>query len=110
MEILAAIAGLEALKQKCRVTLFSDSQYLVNAIQQGWAVRWRANGWKRNKKDMALNPDLWMRLLACAERHKIEFVWVRGHAGNPENERCDHLAMTAAQGNVLSIDAGYEAA
>ena len=110
MEILAAVAGLEALKRKCQVTLYSDSQYLVNAIQQGWAVRWRANGWKRNKKDLALNPDLWMRLLACAERHQVEFQWVRGHAGNPENERCDRLAMAAAQGNDLSIDAGYETA
>jgi ribonuclease HI len=110
MEILAAIAGLEALKGKCRVTLFSDSQYVVNAIEQGWVVRWRANGWRRNKKEMALNPDLWTRLLACAERHKVEFRWVRGHAGNPENELCDRLAMAAAQGNDLSIDAGYEAA
>ncbi|MGD0307701.1 MAG: ribonuclease HI [Acidobacteriota bacterium] len=110
MEIMAAIAGLEALKRKCRVTLYSDSQYVVNAIEQGWAVRWRANGWRRNKKEMALNPDLWTRLLACAERHRVEFSWVRGHAGNPENERCDRLAMAAAQGNDLSIDAGYEAA
>jgi len=110
MEIMAAIAGLEALKGKCRVTLYSDSQYVVNAIEQGWAVRWRANGWRRNKKEMALNPDLWMRLLACTEHHKVEFRWVRGHAGNPENERCDRLAMAVAQGHVLSIDVGYEAA
>jgi ribonuclease HI len=109
MEILAAVTALEGLKEKCRVTLFSDSQYLVNAIQKGWAERWRANGWRRNKSEKALNPDLWDRLLKCTEAMEVEFQWVRGHAGNPENERCDQLAMAAAKGNDLGIDAAYEA-
>jgi ribonuclease HI len=110
MEILAAVIGLEALKRPCTVTLFSDSQYLVNAVQQGWAARWRANGWKRNKKEAALNPDLWERLLCCLETTKSEFRWVRGHAGNPENERCDQLAMSAAKSASLGVDSGYEEA
>jgi ribonuclease HI len=108
MEILAAVAALETLKQKCRIILHSDSQYVVNAISQGWAVRWRANNWRRNRKDMAQNPDLWDRLLQCTERHQVAFRWVKGHAGNPENERCDELAMAAAKGAILAIDAGYE--
>ncbi len=110
MEIQAAVKSLEHLKQKCRVTLHSDSQYLVNAMQQGWAARWRANGWRRNKKEPALNPDLWTRLLECTEKHHVEFRWLRGHAGNRENERCDQLAMAAATGDELGIDEGYEAA
>jgi len=110
MEILAAVAALEALKQECRVTLYSDSQYLVNAMQQGWALRWRANNWRRNKKEPALNPDLWLRLLTCVEKHQVEFRWLRGHAGHAENERCDQLAMEAAQGTNLAVDFGYEKA
>jgi ribonuclease HI len=108
MEILAAAVALEALKEKCTVTLFSDSQYVVNAIQQGWALRWRQNNWRRNKTEMALNPDLWDRLLQTIEKHKVEFRWVRGHAGNAENERCDQLAMAAAKGNDLAKDVEYE--
>ena len=84
MEILAAIKGLESLKEKCRVTLYTDSQYLVNAIEKNWAQKWRANGWMRNKKEPALNADLWARLLKLCEFHEIKFVWVKGHAGNPE--------------------------
>jgi ribonuclease HI len=108
MEILAAVVALEALKTPCDVTLHSDSQYVVNAIEQGWAMRWRANHWKRNKTEMALNPDLWERLLNCAAQHKVKFRWVKGHAGDPENERCDQLAMAAAKGSDLAIDAAYE--
>ncbi|MBZ5498382.1 MAG: ribonuclease HI [Acidobacteriia bacterium] len=108
MEILAAVVALEALKEKCRVILYSDSQYLVNAMQQGWAMRWRANNWRRNKNEMALNPDLWDRLLGCTERHKVEFRWLRGHAGDRENERCDQLAMAAANAVNRAIDFGYE--
>lgn len=110
MEILAAIAGLEVLKEPCQVSLYSDSQYLVNAIEKGWARRWQANGWKRNSKEKAVNPDLWERLLALCRIHKIEFKWVRGHAGHPENERCDELATSAARGAHLAIDEGYELA
>src|SRR5262249_45393151 len=108
MEILAAIAALEALKWSCRVTLHSDSRYLVDAIRKGWAQRWRENGWKRNPKEYALNADLWARLLDLCEKHEVEFVWVQGHAGHPENERCDRLSVAAAQAEGLPADTGYE--
>ena len=110
MEILAAIAGLEALKEPCEVRLYSDSQYLVNAIEKGWAARWRANGWKRNSKEKAINPDLWERLLKLCHIHKVEFNWVRGHAGHIENERCDVLATSAILEPNLAVDEGYEKA
>jgi ribonuclease HI len=108
MEIYAAIAGLESIKEPCQVTLYSDSQYLVNAIQKGWARRWRANGWRRSNKEKAINPDLWERLLKLCEMHTVRFEWVRGHAGQIENERCDQLAGTAARSSHLAIDEGYE--
>jgi len=95
MEMFAAIAGLEVLKEPCNVNLYSDSKYLVDTIQKGWATRWQQNNWMRNKKDPALNPDLWERLLALLKIHKVNFTWVKGHAGNPENERCDALAREA---------------
>jgi ribonuclease HI len=107
MEIMAAIAGLEALKARCRVTLHTDSQYLANAITLGWASRWKANRWMRNKTDPAQNPDLWDRLLDLCRQHAVEFVWLRGHAGDPENERCDRLSAQARRGALL-IDPGYE--
>ncbi len=109
MELLAVISGLEALKAHCRVTVHSDSQYVVNAIEKGWARRWRAKGWWRNKEEKAVNPDLWERLLLLCERHEVTFRWVRGHAGNKENERCDELARAAATGPNLAVDADYEA-
>jgi ribonuclease HI len=108
MEIMAAIVGLEALKEPCQVTLTSDSQYLVNAIEKGWAAKWQANGWKRNSKEKAINPDLWERLLDLCKTHKVKFQWVRGHAGHAENERCDELATEAAQGSNLDADEIYE--
>ncbi|MCW5212898.1 ribonuclease HI, partial [Desulfobulbus sp. TB] len=92
MELLACIAALEALKEQCNVTVYSDSKYVVESIEKGWAKRWKANGWKRNKKDKAENPDLWERLLDLGAKHKVKFEWVKGHAGNRENERCDKLA------------------
>ena len=95
MEMLAAIIGLEALKERCEVELFSDSKYLVDAINQGWALKWQQNNWMRNKKDPALNTDLWERLLPLLKQHQVRFTWVKGHAGNPENERCDALARAA---------------
>jgi len=104
MEILAAIVGLESLKESCRVTLYTDSQYVVNAIEKGWAKKWRANGWMRNKKEPALNADLWDKLLKLCEKHQVKFVWVRGHAGNPENERCDQLAVEASRQPNLPPD------
>jgi ribonuclease HI len=108
MEIYAAIAGLSALKEPCRATIFSDSQYLVHAIEKGWARRWKANGWQRNKKEKAINPDLWERLLELCSFHQVEFQWVRGHAGDSENERCDVLAKAAALGSDMPVDEGYE--
>ena len=108
MEILAAIKGLEALKTPCKVRLHSDSQYLVKAMTQGWASRWQANGWKRNRHDKAVNPDLWGRLLTLCETHEVQFVWVKGHAGHRENERCDVLAGQALHKSNLPPDEGYE--
>jgi len=107
MEIMAAIAALEALKEACRVKLYSDSKYLVDAIKKGWLDKWRANNFMRNKKEAALNRDLWERLIIQQNRHDIEFIWVKGHAGNDENERCDILAVNAAKGEGLLNDFGY---
>ncbi|MEW6127337.1 MAG: ribonuclease HI [Acidobacteriota bacterium] len=107
MELMAAIVALEALKRPCQIRLHSDSKYLVDAMELGWAKRWRANNWKRNKKEKALNPDLWERLLVLCENHEVEFVWVKAHAGNRENERCDYLAKQAAYGNDLPEDDNY---
>ena len=110
MELLAAIEGLEALKGTCQVTLHSDSRYVIDGMAKGWAERWRNNGWKRNKKEKAINPDLWGRLLDLCGKHEVEYRWVRGHAGNPENERCDRLAVEAARMKDLPVDEGYEPA
>ena len=93
MELTAAIVGLESLKEPCCVTLYSDSKYLIDAVTKRWVYKWKANGWMRNKKDPALNPDLWQRLLNQLERHDVSWIWVKGHAGHPENERCDSLAV-----------------
>jgi ribonuclease HI len=89
MELLAPIIGLEALTQTCYVMIYSDSEYVVNGIEKGWAQKWRANGWMRNKKESALNTDLLSRLLDACAPHGVQFVWVRGHTGNTQNERCD---------------------
>src|ERR1700749_56836 len=107
MEILAAIKALEALKEPCHVVLHSDSQYVVKAMSEGWAERWKSRGWKTAGNQPALNPDLWEKLLRARLRHKVEFKWVKGHSGVPENERADALAKAAAQGADLEIDAGY---
>jgi len=104
MELRAVIAGLSALKEKCRVKIYSDSKYIVDAVQNRWAERWQANNWYRNKKEKALNPDLWSELLNSIDKHLVEFIWVRGHAGHLENERCDELAVTAAAGKNLLND------
>lgn len=108
MELLGAIVALEALKRPSSVLLTTDSQYVVNGIEKGWAKKWRANGWRRNKKEMALNPDLWDRLLKAVERHGVTFNWVRGHDGHPENERCDVLANTAARTDAVLVDEEFE--
>lgn len=108
MELLAAIIGLEVLDSPCEVILYSDSKYLVNAMEQGWARRWQANGWRRANKEKALNSDLWYRLLELCKHHAVKFQWVKGHAGNFENERCDYLATTAAERTDLPSDEIYE--
>ena len=97
MEISAVLEALKCLKESCDVTLYSDSQYVCNAINKGWAKKWRANNWMRNKTDPALNADLWEELLNLCEKHKMTIIWVKGHAGHPENERCDRLAVAAAE-------------
>lgn len=97
MEITAVIEALAMLKEPCNVTLYSDSQYVCNALTKGWAKKWQANNWMRNKTDPALNPDLWEKLLALYEKHNVKVVWVKGHAGHPENERCDRLAVAQAK-------------
>lgn len=109
MELLAVIEGLRALKHPCEVTVFSDSKYIVDAVNKGWAKRWQSNGWRRNKRDRALNPDLWATLLNLLETHHVSVRWVKGHAGNPGNERADALAVAASQHDHLAIDEGYEA-
>lgn len=106
MELMAIITGLEALKEPCKVDLYSDSRYIVDAVNKGWARRWQENGWKRNKKEMAKNPDLWERLLKLLDKHQVAFHWVKGHADHPQNERCDQLAVAAAKGRNLLIDEG----
>jgi ribonuclease HI len=97
MELTGVIMGLKSLKEKCNVTIYSDSQYVGNGIEKGWAKKWRANGWMRNKKEPALNPDLWEQLLDLIEQHNVKIIWVKGHAGHTENEKCDFLATGAAK-------------
>ena len=93
MGLSAVIPGLEALKEPCAVTLTSDSKYVCDAITKGWARSWKKNGWRKSDKSPALNADLWERLLALLDVHSVTVVWVKGHAGHPENERCDRLAV-----------------
>ena len=93
MELSAVIAALSALKEPCKVTLTSDSKYVIDAVTKGWAKKWQANGWVKAGKKPALNAGLWEKLLALLEKHDVRFVWVKGHAGHPENERCDRLAV-----------------
>lgn len=103
MELLAVIKGLEAIKwDAARVEVFSDSSYVVKAVEEGWLQGWVAKGWKKVK-----NPDLWQRLLPLLDRHEVHFNWLKGHAGHPENERCDCLAVEAYRSGVLTVDEGY---
>ena len=106
MELMAAIVGLEALKRPCEVELYSDSKYLTDAFNQHWIDGWIKKGWKRGKNEPVKNVDLWKRLLEAAKPHRIRFIWVKGHAGHPENERCDLLATAAADGDGLIEDTG----
>ena len=96
MELTAAISALSVLKEPCKVTLYSDSKYLIDGITKGWAVSWRARGWKKADRSPALNPDLWGEILRLIEIHDITFVWVKGHDGHSYNERCDKLATDFA--------------
>ncbi|MDR2559075.1 MAG: ribonuclease HI [Oscillospiraceae bacterium] len=97
MELTAVIEALSALKRPCSVVLQTDSRYIVDGIEKGWARSWRANNWLKADKKPALNSDLWERLLGLCEVHKVEFLWVKGHSGHPENERCDELARSFLQ-------------
>ena len=108
MELFAVIAGLEAIKEPCRVTVISDARYVVDAVNKGWARRWKERGWRRNRKANVINPDLWDRLLGLLDFHDAEFQWVKGHSGNEGNERADSLAVAACGPGDLPTDTGYE--
>ena len=108
MELLACIVALQSLTHPGAVDLYSDSQYVINGITKNWARGWRRRGWKKSDGAPALNPDLWERLLNLCDARDVRFIWVRGHAGNPGNERCDQLAVAAAGGSDLAVDTGYE--
>ncbi|MFC1766625.1 ribonuclease HI [Planctomycetota bacterium] len=107
MELLGSITALEALTEPCQVKLHTDSQYVVNGIAKGWAKGWRARGWRKADKKPAINPDLWGRLLDLCTEHEVKFVWVRGHAGNKENECCDALVQKAIAEGPLLEDTNY---
>lgn len=107
MEMRALIAAIESLKETCQLDIYSDSKYIVDAVNKGWAKNWRAKGWMRNKKDKALNPDLWARLLDLLDQHPFTISWVKGHAGHFENERCDELAVAACSSANLIEDTGF---
>ena len=106
MELMAAITGLEKLTSPCEVQLYSDSKYLTDAFNQHWIDGWLKKGWKRGKNEPVKNTDLWKRLLKAKEPHQVTFIWVKGHDGHPENERCDTLATTAADETDLIVDEG----
>lgn len=106
MELMAAIAGLEALTKPCQVLLYSDSKYLTDAFNQHWIDSWQRKGWKRGKNEPVKNEELWKRLLAAMEPHQVSFIWVKGHDGHELNERCDALATAAADGGNLCVDDG----
>jgi len=107
MELMGVIVGLESLTKPCRVTLYSDSKYVVDSVERGSVQKWSKNNWYRTKSDKAKNADLWARFLAIYSQHQVRFKWVKGHAGVPENERCDVLAVAAAQSYDTLPDEGY---
>ncbi|MBN2035267.1 MAG: ribonuclease HI [Chitinispirillaceae bacterium] len=107
MELYAAIVALESLKEPCDVTMVTDSQYLVHAVEKGWLRAWKAKDWRKSGKGRVLNIDLWERLLAHLNKHKVSFIWIRGHAGHAENERCDAMAVAASLAPHLPEDSGY---
>jgi len=107
MELLAVISALERLTRPCNVTLYSDSQYVVDAVTKRWVYSWQNRGWRKADRKPALNVDLWQRLLPLLEKHEVEFRWVRGHNNVVENERCDRLAVEASQRFDLTVDEGF---
>lgn len=108
MELMGVITALKALKEPCNVTLYSDSKYVIDSVTKGWVYGWQKKGWIKSDKKKALNVDLWQELLPLLKYHSVKFVWVKGHADNAENERCDRLAVAAAAGDSLTEDEGYE--
>lgn len=106
MELMAVIAALEELNRPCSVELYSDSKYVVDAFNQNWIGGWLKKGWKRGRNEPVKNVDLWQRLLRAKEPHQVRFIWVKGHDGHPQNERCDTLATAAADGDDLIEDTG----
>ncbi len=110
MELMAVIASLHILTRACEVTLYSDSRYVVDAIEKGWAKSWKARGWKKADKQPAMNADLWALALDQLAKHKVKLVWVKGHASNPNNNRCDEIAVAATKSASLLVDEGYETA
>ena len=107
MELLAVITALERLNRPCQVTLYSDSQYVVDAIRKGWLENWQKKGWRKADRKPVLNVDLWKRLLPQLQKHEVEFKWVRGHSNVTENERCDVLAVEACTSGELLVDEGF---
>ena len=97
MELMAVISAVERLKEPCDIKIYTDSQYVANAFLKGWIWNWKKNGWKKSDKKPVLNPELWERLLKSLSKHEYEFIWVKGHAGHPENERCDRLAVAQSE-------------
>ena len=97
MELTAVISAVERLKEPCDIKIYTDSQYVANAFLKGWIWNWKRNGWKKSDKKPVLNPELWERLLKALSKHEYEFIWVKGHAGHPENERCDRLAVAQSE-------------
>lgn len=108
MELLAIIESLKHLKKKSSVLLNTDSKYIIDAVTKGWLDKWKANRWMRNKREKAENVDLWKQMVKLLEKHDVKLNWVKGHAGNIENEVCDRLAVRAARGKKLKMDKGFE--
>ena len=107
MELMGAIVALEALKQSCEVELISDSKYVIDAMRLGWIQGWKKKGWSRGPNKLLKNAELWQRLDKAQAQHKMTWSWVKGHAGNPMNERCDELAYGSTEGKNLPVDAGF---
>lgn len=108
MELLAVIDALTALKEPCDATIYTDSRYVADALNKGWLKSWQARNWRKADKKPVLNVDLWKALLPLLDKHQVTFKWVKGHNDNPENERCDRLAVTAAEGSDLTVDTTFE--